>query len=98
MRDLDDGARVRVERRRFYVPGDVVVVRRRDHWNVHRFLGYAWCPRGLLALTRADDSTEHDPPALAGRIMGRADVPVTLLDRFRATRDFVVACSRQTLR
>jgi len=58
MRGLDHGASVRVRRRRFYLPGDVVVVRGRDHWNAHRFLGYAPSVHGVVALTQADDATE----------------------------------------
>jgi hypothetical protein len=58
MRVVDHGASVRVRRQRFYLPGDVVVVRRSDHWNAHRFLGYAPSVHGVVALTQADDATE----------------------------------------
>lgn len=76
---------VRVHRRRVYLPGDVVLVRRRDHWNAHRFLGYAPSARGLLVLTQADDSDSRDPGAPAGAIVGRVDCEVTARDRLTAT-------------
>lgn len=76
---------VTVRRQRVYLPGDVVLVRRRDHWNAHRFLGYAPSARGLLVLTQADDSDVRDPGAPAGAIVGRADCAVTARDRLIAT-------------
>lgn len=86
---------VRVRRQRFYLPGDVVVVRRRDHWNVHRFLGYALGMHGLAALTQADDTPRNDPAATADAIVGRADCRVTVSDRCGALRNYASAVIRR---
>jgi hypothetical protein len=79
---------VRVRRQRIYVPGDVVIVRRRDHFTAHRFLGYAPSARGILVLTRADDAVAPDPAAMAGAVVGRAEHDVRLLQRLRALRHY----------
>ena len=84
MRTLGDGQSVRVRRQRLYLPGDVIVVRRRDHWNAHRFLGYAPSVHGLVALTQSDDAAERDPAALASAIVGRAACEVRVSDRLAA--------------
>ena len=42
MPSFTNGESVRVRRLRVYAPGDVVIVRRNDYWDAHRFLGYAW--------------------------------------------------------
>jgi hypothetical protein len=84
MRGLESGRPVRVRKQRVYLPGDVVVVRRRDHWNAHRFLGYAPTARGLVALTQADDAGERDPAAPANAIVGRAQCGVATSERLRA--------------
>ncbi len=81
---IGDGESVQVRRQRLYLPGDVIVVRRRDHWNVHRFLGYAPSVHGLVALTQADDASERDPAALASAIVGRARCDVRASDRLAA--------------
>ena len=85
MRAFRDGQSVQVRRQRLYLPGDVIVVRRRDHWNVHRFLGYAPSVHGLVALTQADDeAAERDPAALASAIVGRATCEVRAPERLAA--------------
>ena len=84
MGSIGDGESVQVRRQRLYLPGDVIVVRRRDHWNVHRFLGYAPSVHGLVALTQADDASERDPAALASAIVGRAMCEVRALERLAA--------------
>lgn len=81
---LGNGESVCVQRQRFYVPGDVIIVRRRDHWNAHRFLGYAPSLHGFVALTQADDAAERDPAALASAIVGRARCKVSISDRLAA--------------
>ena len=95
MTSFDDGASVPVQRRRVYLPGDVVVVRRRDHWNAHRFLGYAPSSHGLVALTQADDSDTHDPPAQVARVLGRAQCQVSVRQRLVAVHDYGRALSRR---
>ena len=84
MRPFSDGQSVQVRRQRLYLPGDVIVVRRRDHWNAHRFLGYAPSVHGLVALTQSDDAAERDPAALASAIVGRASYEVRAFDRVAA--------------
>ena len=88
MAAFDDGASVPVQRRRVYLPGDVVVIRRRDHWDAHRFLGYAPSAHGLLALTQADDSDSRDPAAPAARVVGRAQCHVSVRQRWVAVHDY----------
>ncbi len=95
MNAFADGASVRVRRRRVYLPGDVVVVRRRDHWNAHRFLGYAPSVHGLLVLTQADDATERDPAALASAIVGRAQCETRVSDRLAALGKYALAMIRR---
>ena len=94
MRALSDGESVRVCRQRLYVPGDVVVVRRRGYWDVHRFLGYVLSAQGVAALTQADDAAVRDPAALARAIVGRADCRVTASDRIAALVNYARALSR----
>ena len=84
MRSIGDGQSVQVRRQRLYLPGDVIVVRRRDHWNAHRFLGYAPSVHGLVALTQSDDAAERDPAALASAIVGRTTCEVRASDRLSA--------------
>ncbi|MBT8469967.1 MAG: hypothetical protein KJN97_14580 [Deltaproteobacteria bacterium] len=84
MRSIGDGQSVQVRRQRLYLPGDLIVVRRRDHWNAHRFLGYAPSVHGLVALTQSDDAAERDPAALASAIVGRATREVHASDRLGA--------------
>lgn len=91
MRPLKDGATVSVRRQRAYLPGDVVVVRRGDHWNAHRFLGYAPSAQGLVALTQADDASEPDPAAAPARIVGRVRCEVGASDRTAAVARYTQA-------
>ena len=97
MAPLVDGAAVRVRRQRLYLPGDVVVVRRRDHWNTHRFLGYAPSPHGIVALTQADDAKERDPAAPAKAIVGRARCEVRPSERVGALGKYFLALLRRTI-
>lgn len=91
MRVLKDGEGLRVRKQRWYVPGDVVVVRRRDYWDAHRFLGYAPSVHGALALTQADDANERDPAAPLSAIVGRAHCRVAVSDRLAALRKYARA-------
>ena len=81
MPSLTHGESVRVQRRKTYAPGDVVVVRRNDYWNAHRFLGYALTGRGIVAVTQADSAARADAPSLTTAIVGRVQCEVTLADR-----------------
>jgi len=91
MRSLNDGSTVSVCRQHRYLPGDVVVVRRGDHWNAHRFLGYAPSVQGLVALTQADDSAEPDPAAAVAQIVGRVQCEVRASDRAAAVARYTRA-------
>jgi hypothetical protein len=90
--------RVQVLRQRTYLPGDVVVVRRRDHWNVHRFLGYAPSTRGWVALTQADDCVDADPAAPARCVTGRVACRVRIADRALALRRYAGALWKRARR
>jgi hypothetical protein len=92
---LDSGRPVRVRKQRVYVPGDVVVVRRLDHWNVHRFLGYAPTVHGVVALTQADDADQRDPAATVSAIVGRAQCRVAASDRVAACAKYARALVRR---
>ncbi len=84
MPGLADESHVTVRKQRFYLPGDVVVVRRSDHWNVHRFLGYALGRHGWIALTRADRATAADPAIQIDRLEGSVTQSVPLPERAKA--------------
>lgn len=95
MRPFTNGVSVAVRKRRFYLPGDVLVVRRAEHWNAHRFLGYALGRQGLLAITQADDSVGADPAALASAIVGRAQCDVSAAERASALLGYLRALLRR---
>ena len=68
---LPHGSEVRIEPRRFYWPGDIVVYGRGDGRLVsHRFLGYIRGRTGWLALTRADTARAADGPVKVDRVLG----------------------------
>ncbi len=87
--------RARVRRQRIYLPGDIVVVRRRDYFDAHRFLGYAPSTRGLVAITQADDSEQADPAAVTRAVVGRVEHRVSLADRLSSLRRFGSALRRR---
>ncbi|MGB5415705.1 MAG: hypothetical protein WBN01_13765 [Polyangiales bacterium] len=91
MRSIGDGESVHVRRQRLYLPGDVIVVRRRDHWNAHRFLGYAPSVHGLVALTQSDDAAKRDPAAHVSAIVGRVTSEVRPSDRLTALAKYARA-------
>ena len=95
MRSLTSGRSVRVRKQWGYFPGDVVVVRRRDHWNTHRFLGYAATVRGIVALTQADNADERDPAAPASAIVGRVQCDVSSSERAAACGKYARALIRR---
>jgi hypothetical protein len=95
MQELDSGRSLRVRRQRVYLPGDVIVVRRSDHWNVHRFLGYAPSVHGIVALTQADADAKRDPAALLSAIVGRAQCEVTASDRVASFGKYARALIRR---
>ena len=95
MSGLEDGRRIEIIRRRFYLPGDVVVVRGADRLRIHRFLGYVPSRGGLVVLTQADDCSQSDPAALATRVIGRARCNVSPRQRLEAFAGFLRAIVRR---
>ena len=70
---LADGSTVRIERTRFYLPGDVVAFHcpYQDRLLAHRFLGYVR-RRGVWKLmTMPDRGLAPDPLVEASRALGR---------------------------
>lgn len=69
--ELSAGDRVRLERCRWPLPGDVVVVLEDDgRLLIHRLLGY-WWRQGVAVLTRADATQSLDPVVGRRRLIGR---------------------------
>ena len=69
---LASGAVVRIARRRFYWPGDPVVVHALDgRLLVHRLLGSYSRGRGWRWLTQADNGLRPDAAVPAERIIGK---------------------------
>lgn len=95
MESLTTGEAVRVQRRKIYAPGDVVVVRRNDYWDVHRFLGYAPSVHGIVVLTQADSAIRADVSSATTAIVGRVECDVTLADRGRSLKKYAKAAVRR---
>ncbi len=91
MPSLTSGDPVRVKKRKIYAPGDVVVVRRNDYWDAHRFLGYAPSARGMAVLTQADSALHPDVVSTPTAIVGKVECDVTLADRCCALEKFAKA-------
>jgi hypothetical protein len=88
---LNNGSMVSVEHKRWYWPGDVIILAKADDSLVsHRFLGYALGRSGWLALTRADKAEMADSPCHVSRILGRVEsvggtvFSCTFMQRFTA--------------
>jgi hypothetical protein len=69
---IADGATVQVCARRYYLPGDILVVRgARGGYLAHRLLGAIWRRGGLRYLTCADAGNLPDHAALPSAVLGR---------------------------
>ncbi len=69
---LEDGARVEVRRKKFYLPGDVVVILSPSGcYLVHRFLGCYPGQGTVRFVTRADNGFRPDGAVAAGAVLGR---------------------------
>ena len=69
---LARGAAVSVERRRWLLPGDLIVFSRGGQDVVtHRFLGYFHGTAGLRFVTRADRADSVDSPFGPDQLLGR---------------------------
>jgi len=93
-----NGAKVQIERRGFYWPGDIVVYGRGDDRLVmHRFLGYVPGRRGWCGITWADEAKNAEATVAVGRILGKVmridQVPANpgTLPRFQSFIRYVVA-------
>ena len=95
MRAPCDGESVRVHKRAVYWPGDVLVVRGKDRWFAHRFVGYVPSRHGWLALTRADRGGQADAASRASQIVGRVDTEVRPWDRLGALRSYGCVLARR---
>jgi hypothetical protein len=71
--DVRHQATVRVDRPRFFVPGDVVAFHcpHQNRLLIHRFLGYAPCRGAWKLMTMADRGVRPDPLVDRSRVLGR---------------------------
>ena len=82
---LGDGSTIAVRRRRFYLPGDVIVFRTpAGALAAHRLLG--WRPAGLI--TKGDSCVRHDAPVNRHMVIGAVCTSVPLRARIRAMSRF----------
>lgn len=69
---LEEGSRVLVAPRPYYLPGDVVAVAgARGRLMVHRVVGFLWRRAGWQVITKGDRESNHDGPVPHDRILGR---------------------------
>jgi hypothetical protein len=73
---IEDGVRVRVESRRTYWPGDVVVIRAANELRAHRLIGWVPSRSGWRLVTQADSLSRergggHDDPVRPDQVLGR---------------------------
>lgn len=91
---LRDGERVRVRAGAWALPGDVVAFERAagdTGLALHRLLGVRLSRTGLVFITQADNEVAPDPAFAFERLVGVADLPVSLRDRGRALLRFIPA-------
>lgn len=71
--DLGNQSSVRLEWKRFYIPGDVIAFHctHQQGLMVHRFLGYVWRRGGWKLITMADQGIRPDPLINASQVIGR---------------------------
>ena len=101
-RTIPRGARLRLENRRIYWPGDAVAFKRGDDQIVcHRFLGYLLTRRGWCVITRAENSKRADMPVYARHVLGKVtrvdDAPFSpgMKDRLKALLFYLPAVMQQ---
>ena len=91
---LRDGQAVHVRRRSWALPGDIVAFERGAEdpgLAVHRLLGPRPSRTGLVWVTQADNESAPDPAFARERLLGVAEVPVSLTARARALRRWLPA-------
>jgi hypothetical protein len=92
---LEEGARVEVRRRRFYLPGDVLVFRTAaGDLAAHRLLG--WRRRAFI--TKGDACVTHDGPVCREAIVGAVTTRVPLRVRVVALAAYARIVARRLLR
>jgi signal peptidase I len=94
-----DGDSVTVRARRAYLPGDVVVFRRRGgDLAAHRVLGLRRVEGMPALVTRGDRCVEHDAPVPFDEIIGAIQLPVAISTRIVAVSRFVTILLRRLFR
>jgi hypothetical protein len=72
---IQDGQRVRIEPRRLYLPGDILVFRAADgRLLCHRLLGYFPRNGRIHCLCQSDNGRRPDGPIPYAHILGRVDL------------------------
>jgi hypothetical protein len=88
---MHDGDRVLVAPAARYWPGDVVAFHTpQGRLALHRLLGYRRCAGRLAFLTRGDRCDQPDSPLTPERLLGRAAVRPTAVERVRAAGAWLV--------
>lgn len=104
--EVGDRALVRLERPRFFIPGDIVAFHcpQQNRPLVHRFLGYVRRRGTWQLMTMADRGARPDALVEASQVLGRvielegSAYRVALLRRLEASRCFAVWCARHLAR
>lgn len=103
---IEDGAALEIKPRRYYWPGDVVVLRVGDGGlRVHRVLGYRPRRGHLELITQGDHATSHDLPVQRCEIIGRvrggqcspAVIDVPFRHRLWALGRFLILLARRMI-
>jgi len=103
---VDDRTAVRLKRRRFYYPGDVVAFHDPRHHRLvlHRFLGYVRRREEWKLMVMADRGAGPDPlvekSCVLGRVIAQSGRPykVSLVRRLGAARRYAAWCLRHLAR
>jgi hypothetical protein len=99
-------ASVRLERPKFFIPGDVVAFHcpNQSRLLVHRFLGYVWRRGAIKLMTMPDRGSGIDPLVDASAVLGRVIAQdgrayrITGIARLEAIGRYAIFCSRHIIR
>lgn len=95
---LKDGDRIRIRRRRFYLPGDILIFRSVDNrFIVHRMLGYRMRQGQLEVVTKGDFSQNNDVPVSFHGIVGKMDCAVGIAARLRSLGEYFQLAARRLI-
>lgn len=79
-RAMPEGVMITVQPGRWYLPGDILTIRRGEEELVsHRMLGYLPGRNGWRIITRADTEATADPPVRLDWVLGRVTAVGTQL-------------------